>query len=391
MRRRVILLLVVLPFALALGLVPVWCTHGPRPEVEVTAARRAPLRVRVATNGKIEPVQDIEVRARLDGRIVDIPDDAGRQVQIGEEIVRLDAGPVAAQLASAESERLAALEALRAARASAAAVRDRSATDAMLYQQGALTRQAYTASQAALHESEAQLAFQERDVPLRVASLELRIKELRAQSEATAVRAPFAGTIYKTQAKRGEMVSLGAPLLWLADLEHLRVRANVDQVDLGRVQPGQKIVVSANAFPGRTWSGVITELVPHVVVKDSRSISEGLASLDAPTEGLVPGMTVDVDIVVAEAPNALQVPAEAVFYQGGQPLVYRIDGDRVRVSPVQLGLSSVTATEITHGLDEGALVVTGPAAGLEDGMRVDPRRSDAARSQRAADPSTSSG
>ena len=83
------------------------------------------------------------------------------------------------------------------------------------------------------------------------------------------------GTIYKTQAKKGEMVRLGDPLLWLADLEHLRVRANVDQVDLGRVQPGQRVVVSANAFPGRTWTGMITEIVPHVVVKESRSVSEG--------------------------------------------------------------------------------------------------------------------
>ena len=380
MRTRLVFLLLVLPVALALGLVPVWCTRNPRLEVEAVAVRRAPLRVQVATNGKVEPVYDIEVRARLDGRIVDIPDDAGKHVQIGEEIVRLDAGPVASELATAESDRLAALEALRATRASAAQVRARTATDAALYQQGALTRAAYEASQAVLHEAEAQLAFQEHDVPLRVASLELRIKELRAQSEATVVRAPFAGTIYKTQAKRGEMAHVGDPLLWLADLEHLRVRANVDQVDLGRVQPGQRIVVTANAFAGRSWSGVITELVPHVVVKESRSVSEGLARLDPPTDGLVPGMTVDVDIVVAEAPNALQVPAEAIFYQAGQPFVYRIDGGRVRVTPVQIGLTSVTATEVTQGLEDGAVVVTGPAAGLADGMRVEVRRTDAAKS-----------
>ena len=82
-----------------------------------------------------------------------------------------------------------------------------------------------------------------------------------------------------------------------------------------------------------------------MVVKESRSVSEGLARLDPPTDGLVPGMTVDVEIVVAEAPHALQVPAEAIFYQAdGDPFVYRIDGNRVRVTPVRLGLSSVAAT-----------------------------------------------
>ncbi len=379
MRSRLVLLLPLLPLALALGLLPVWCTRSPRREVRAVAARRAPLRVQVATNGKVEPIDDIEVRARLDGRIVEIPDEAGKRVQAGEEIVRFDAGPVAAELAAAESERLAALEARRAARAAAVQVRKRAATDAALYAQGALTRQAYDASETALREAEAHVAYQERDVPLRVASLELRIEELTAQRVATIVRAPFAGTIYKTQAKRGEMVRLGDPLLWLADLERLRVRANVDQVDLGRVQPGQRVVVTANAFAGRSWSGGITELVPHVVVKESRSVSEGLAWLDPPTDGLVPGMTVDVAIVVAEAPHALQVPVEAIFYQDGQPFVYRIDANRARATPVQLGLSSVAATEIAQGLEDGALVVSGPAAGLEDGMRVDVR-TEAARS-----------
>jgi HlyD family secretion protein len=369
-----------LPLALALGLVPVWCMRSPRPAVQAVEARRAPLRVQVATNGTVEPVENVEVRARLDGRIVEIPDEAGRRVQAGEEIARFDAGPVAGEFATAEAERLAALEGLRAARAASAQARERAATDAELYAQGALTRQAHEASQRALREAEALLAYQEHDVPLRVASLDLRLKELTAQREATVVRAPFAGTIYKLQAKKGEMVRLGDPLMWLADLEQLRVRANVDQVDLGRVQPAQRVVVSANAFPGRIWSGVITELTPHVVAKESRSVAEGLARLDPPTDGLVPGMIVDVEIIVAEATNALQVPAEAIFYQGRQPVVYRIDDDRLHATPVELGLSSVTVTEIAQGLQESAVVVVGPATGLQDGMRVDVRRTDAVTS-----------
>ena len=375
---RLLVSLRIATIAIAVALAAVGCTRRPRFEVPATQARRAPLRVQVSTNGTVEPVDDVQVRARLDGRIVEIPEEGGRRVQAGEEIVRFDAAPVTAELAAAESERLAALEALRAARAKAAQVRERAGADTRLYQQNALTRDAYDASQLALRDAEAQLAHQEREVPLRVASLELRIKELTAQRDAAVVRAPVAGTLYHIEAKRDQMVRVGDPLLRLGDLDHLRVRANVDQVDLGRVQPNQRIVVTANAFPGRSWNGVIKELVPHVVFKESRSVAEGLAPLEPPTDGLVPGMVVDVEIIVAEAPNALQVPAQAVLYKDGQPFVYRVDGNRVRATPVQLGLTSVAAAEITSGLADDAVVVTVPPDGLEDDMVVEVRRNDAA-------------
>lgn len=377
---RAPLLLPLLLIALALGLVPVRCTRTPRPEVHAVAARRAPLRVEVATNGTVEPIDDVEVRARLDGLILEIPDDAGQTVQAGQEIVRFDSAPVAGELAAAGAERLGALESLRAARAAAQQARKRAQIDTELYEQKALTRHAYDTSVAALREAEAQLAFQEREVPLRIAGLDLRIDELEAQRAAATVRAPFDGTVYKVQAKRGQRVPVGQPLLWLSDLGKLRVRANVDQVDLGRVQNGQRVVVSANAFPGRSWSGVISELIPNVFVKESRSVSEGLANIDPPTAGLVPGMTVDVDIIVAEAPNALQVPPEAIFYRDGQAIVYQVQDDRVRAVPVKLGLSSITATEIAGGLEDDATVVVGPVPGLEDGMRVVVRQPDAVQS-----------
>lgn len=373
MRRRLLWLL--LPLGL-LALVPLWCGRSAPPVVQAVAVTRAPLRVLVSTNGKVEPVDDIEVRARLDGRVVSIPD-PGKRVAADEEVVRFDDGPVAGEVAAAESERLSALESLRVARALAGERQARLATDRRLEQDGALTREVLTQSERAATEAAAQVQYLEREVPLRVAALDQRIAELRAQRQASVVRAPFAGTIYKTQVKKGAMVRLGDPLLWLADLDHLRVRANVDQVDLGRVRPGQPVRVTANAFPGRAWGGAISEVVPNVVVKESRSVSEGLARLEPPTDGLVPGMTVDVEIVVAEQPDTLQVPAEAVQSNGSGSYVYRVDGRRVRQTPVRTGLASVSAVAITDGLDEGALVVVGPTDGLHDGMAVSAERRDA--------------
>jgi HlyD family secretion protein len=213
----------------------------------------------------------------------------------------------------------------------------------------------------------------EEEVPLRVASLDLRIEELEAQQASAEVRAPFDGTVYRTVRRNGQAVQVGDPILWMADLERLRVRANIDQVDLGRVKAGQRVRITSNAFPDRSWSGLVSEVIPHVVVRESRSISESLARVEPPTEGLVPGMNVDVEIVVAESARALQVPAEAVFREDGTPFVFRIQRGRAYRSPVTLGLETVTAVEVVEGLEPEDRVVVGPLRGIEDGDRVEAR------------------
>jgi HlyD family secretion protein len=356
---------------LVAGLLLAWWTREPAPFVHTAQVRRAPLRVLVATNGKVEPVEEEEVRARFEGRIVKIPD-PGKRVTAGEVVLVLDASTVTSDLAAARSERLAALESLRKARDELEVAGRQFGTDEQLFKEGALTRELYENSKAAQEAAAASLKALEDEVPLRVASLDLKIEELGAQALAAVYRAPFAGTVYRTEAKEDEVVTEGAPILWLSNLDSLRVRANIDQVDLGRVAVGQGVNISSNAFPGRAWTGRITEIVPHVVVKESRSISEGLAKLSPPTDGLVPGMTVDVEIIVAEADDALQVPSEAVFTRDSEPFVYRLDGSRARVVPVALGLAGAREIEVTDGLAEGDVVVAGAAPGLANGVRVRP-------------------
>lgn len=372
MRRHLTpLRLAVLGGLLLLVALPLWCSRTPRPVVQVARAARAPLQMKVATNGEVEPLDEAEVvvRARLDGRVLSLPD-PGTHVEEGDDVLRIDDAPVAAELAKAQSDRLAALESLRAAKHELSVLSERFATDKSLHQQGALTRERYVESEAALHDAEARVASLERETPLRLSSLELRIAELASRLRSAAVQAPFTGTIYRTAVKKGEVVREGDPILWIADLQRLRVRTNVDQADLGRVQQGQSVVIGTNAFPGRNWTGQITEVVPHVVVKENRSISEGLARLDPPTYGLVPGMRVDVDIIVAESADALQVPAESVLANGKKPFVYRIEGRRLRKTPVDVGLSSVSSVEIRSGLEPDDLVVVGPTQGLGDGVLV---------------------
>ena len=352
------------------------CAQDSAVVVDAVRAREQALEIVVATNGKVEPIAKAQVRARLDGRIVAIPD-PGVRVDADEVILRIDGGPVDSELAAARSQRLAALDSLRAARDKFSRVAKVAATDQMLFEKKALARERYEESQAELREARARVSHLETEVPLRVEALDHEIAEWEARRRASEVRAPFAGTVYRTDAKRGQTVQLGDPVLHFADLQRLRVRANVDQVDLGRVEVGQSVRIASNAYPGRTWEARMAEMVPNVVLKESRRVAEGLAEVSPPSEGLVPGMTVDVEILVDASPGALQVPAEAVFSDpAGSFFVYRVDGGRIRQARVRLGRSTVATVEVVEGLSEEDPVVLGPLVDLKDGDEVDARLRD---------------
>lgn len=363
--------LIIAAAALA-ALLLAWWMRSPALPVDAASVSRGPLSVRVTTNGKVEPIDEAEIRARFDGRIVEIPE-PGTNVAEGDVILRIDAGPVAADLSKARSERLAALESLRSARAKLNREKERAATDQKLFEQGAVSGERNAESQSALRDARARVGFLERETPLRVDSLDLRIREFEDQLVSAEVHAPFAGTVYRTERRKGAMIHVGDPILWIADLEHLRVRTNIDQVDLGRVRAGQAVTITSNAFPDRAWAGTVSEVIPHVVVRQSRSISEGLARVEPPTDGLVPGMSVDVDIVVTESADTLHIPAQAIVRSNGQPYVYRVADSRAKRTAVKLGLETVNQVEVVEGLSAEDHVVVGPLRDLHDGDRVEAR------------------
>jgi len=352
-----------------LVVVLLWTSAGRVTEVRTASVMRAPLVVLVVTNGKVEPASEAEVRARLDGRIVDIVE-PGSSVSPGQVVLRIDDSTVQSDLARARSDRLAAREELRAAKSELVRAREHLRSDAALHEGGALTDAAFRETHARFEEARSHHAFLSKEVPLRIDALDLRIAELEAQTAAAAVSAPFGGTVYRRVAKAGQVVRAGDPVMWIADLEHLRVRANIDQVDLGRVRPGQRVRVSSNAFPGQSIDGRVDEVIPNVVRKESRAVSEALVSLERSSDGLVPGMTVDVEIVVAEIDDTLQVAGDAIFMEDGDAFAYRIDDGRLEHRAVKLGRSSARSVEILEGLREGDSVVVSPRTGLIDGGRV---------------------
>ena len=203
-----------------------------------------------------------------------------------------------------------------------------------------------------------------------VRALEDRVRSAR-------VVAPVSGTLYSLPVHERDFVKVGDPLAELADLRQVRVRAFIDETELGQLEPGQKVEVNWDAYPNRTWTGQ-TGLIPkQVVARNTRSVGEVLCSVDNSKLELLPNINVNVRIHLRQRANALVVPRGAVRTESTHRYVFVVeDGSfgverrRLQKREINVGIGSATNYEVLGGLHEGETIALPGDVEFRDGMSV---------------------
>jgi len=169
----------------------------------------------------------------------------------------------------------------------------------------------------------------------------------------------------------------GDLLAEVADLRRVRVRAFVDEPDIGLLQPDQAVEITWDALPNSVWQGRTEQAPKTVVSRGSRSVGEMLCSVENQKGELLPNTNVNVRIRVQERKNALVVPRGAVRSEGVHRFVFVVDaGDlslqasRLRKREIHLGISSATGFEVLDGLSEGDTVALPGDVDLADGIKI---------------------
>lgn len=177
------------------------------------------------------------------------------------------------------------------------------------------------------------------------------------------ITAPIAGQVLRRDAEPGDLAQAGTVLFLVADPARQRVTADVDERDVARLTVGQTALISADGFPGRTFTGQIDQITPvgDAIGRVFR-VRVGLP----PGSPLRPGMTVELNLVTARRQNAFLAPSTAI--RDGAVWV-EIDG-RARRAPVVVGAASGDHTEIVSGLSPDGRIITAPPKDLRDGARV---------------------
>ncbi len=203
--------------------------------------------------------------------------------------------------------------------------------------------------------------FQLEQLELALTQAKLSLAEAQRALEQTVLVAPADGTITAVSAQVGQSAG-SSSLFTLADLKAPLVRFWVEEADMGKVAVGNKVDVSFDALPDDSFTGKIIRVEPVLVTVGSTSAVQVWASLDnASQTTLLSGMTAEVEVVAAEARNALLVSVQALRQiSTGQYSVFVVKDDgSLEMRSVQVGLKDLVNAEILSGLQEGETISLG--------------------------------
>jgi HlyD family secretion protein len=372
--------------------------------VVTAAVERAPISGVVTYTGTVAPFNEEDIFPRVTGRIVEMTVYPGDAVRAGQVVARLDDVELTSRVREAEAMAATAqasraqmdadavgarhgvvqmereLAMVDAELAYASGVRGRSER---LVASGAISRQEYEndrsmaqaleakreAAQAKLEQARAMETSARRKLDAAESMVaQGRAAERTAQivRDYVTIVAPTSGYVVKRLVAPGVLVQPGMPILKVAQVDRVRLQANVGEKDVAAIRVGSPVTVTTTAGPGLTAR--VTSVFPFVDQGPRTAVVEAI--VDNRDRRLLPGQYVTMAFVTGERAAAITVPGGAVARLGGAAKVWVVSDGRAEPREVTTGLESNERVEIVRGLSGRERVVARGHENLYAGARV---------------------
>jgi HlyD family secretion protein len=398
-RKRVVLLAVVGALALAAGGVVYSRQKGKAVAVLAARVEQQDIVSKVTANGKIQAENKVEMSALVMGQIVNLAAREGDRVKKGDFLLQIDRNRAAAD----EAGSTAALQASLSDRDTARATVEQAERDferiRRNYEARITSEADFQKARSAVETGRSALEAAQHRVDQTRAGLNAN----RDTLSKTTVRAPIDGVVTTLRVKAGEVTVIGTmnnpgtQLLTISDMSTVEAVLMVDETDTPNVQLGQKALLAIDAYPGRTFDGLVTEVGNSPILRDDPDL-QGLTTTSdainfkvkvkviAPPPGIRPGFSVTADIITGTKARVAAVPLAAVVVRDSpkgektetgklktEEGVYALRDGKAVFAPVKTGLSGELMVEVVTGLQPGEEIITGPFKALrqiKDGDRV---------------------
>jgi len=398
--------------AAGLGVWQPWQKSQSGPQYRLAKVERGALSAAVSASGTLSALITVQVGSQVSGLIKEIKADFNSAVKQGQVIARLDPETFESRVAQAEADLKAAESATEVARGNLA-VRQAEVNKAQialdealrnlerkrsLIAQGFLSAAELDSAQSAADTAREQLRLARADAGVAAAQVantqaqagqrRAALNQARIELDRTVIRSPVDGVVISRNVDVGQTVaaSFQAPVLFTIarDLRRMEVNVAVDEADVGRVQTGQNMRFTVDAFPGERFMAQVTQIRKAPQTSNNVVTYSVMATLDNPDLKLLPGMTASARILTEERKDVLRLPNEALRFRpvqaDGTPIKLEVRGreegpgipGRVWVlkdakpAPVavRLGVSDGKNTEVLKGeISEGAEIILGMAEG----------------------------
>lgn len=355
-----------------------------KPIVEVATARPASgakAEALLNASGYITPRRRATVAAKVTGRVEQIYAEEGLHVKSGQVLATLDCSQPNAALTSAKSDRDATAAALADLQVQSANA-DREAVRAQgLHTAGVISPQALDAAKTTAESLHSKIALTKEQVR----AADSRIGVAKEDADNCIVRAPFDGIVVSKDAQRGEIVSpisagggfTRTGIATLVDMNSLEIEVDVNESYIARVQPGQRVSATLDAYPDRELPAKVRTVIP-TADRQKATVKVRIA-FDKLDDTILPDMGVKVAFLsVAPHPGKNAggdaraiIPKSAVRNDGGKQIVYLVRDQKLERRAVSLGAERGSDVEIMAGLVPGDKLVVGGADKLHEGQAVE--------------------
>ncbi len=395
-----------------------WKKSDATPQYRFAKVERGALSAAVSASGTLSALVTVQVGSQVSGLIQEIKADFNSPVKQNQVIARLDPETFESRVTQAEADLTAAESATEVARGNQV-VRQAEVSKAQialdealrnlerkrsLIAQGFLSAAELDTAQSAAETAREQLRLAKADAGVASAQVtsaqaqagqrRAALNQARIELERTVIRSPVDGVVISRNVDVGQTVaaSFQAPVLFTIarDLRQMEVNVAVDEADVGRVQTGQKMRFTVDAFPGERFMAQVTQIRKAPQTSNNVVTYSVMATLDNPDLKLLPGMTASARILTEERKDVLILPNEALRFRpqqaDGTPIKLEVrgreegpgipgrvwklkDGQPTAVS-VRLGVSDGKNTEMLKGeLADGAEIILGMIEGNGGGAK----------------------
>ena len=359
-------------------------------QVHAIPVKLQELRRNVESVGSLFALEEVTVSSEVDGKVDEVLADVGDRVERGQPLVNVST----IELKLALDQQRALYQQARArlgiteesddiknvpdaAEVKKAAADLKEAEEAykrseQLLEKRLIPRQDFDQIDARVHSARAayDLAVQSvqnlrAQLPQYKASVELAEKKLRD----AVIRAPFKGQIKERVVSPGQYLKVQTPVMVIVSVDPLRVRLKIPETMAGLIQIGDRLQVTVDAYPNRTFSGKLSRINPSV---DPQSRTFEVEALLENPEGLLkPGFFVKARIPSGKLDPGMVVPQDALQYSYGIYKVFLIQGDVLKEQEVKVGDLSAEQVEIVSGVKAGDMIAV-PVKGqvLKDAARI---------------------